>query len=145
MWYHESVKLIITLAHVEWIWCSSLQVSLGLTSIRTGSLFFLGMRPWGLWTYFLAPLALLGIFWLLAIAFWLQVMLVSFTYYHIILNVWGACKRVSLELLLLLEEINNCSPHILLLWNVFWHFLDSLAVADNRSRILQVLDGVWVW
>ena len=53
-------------------------------------------------------------------------------------------ERVALELLLLLEEINNAGPHILLLGHKFWDVFDSLAVADNHAGILRVLDGVWV-
>ena len=49
------------------------------------------------------------------------------------------CKRVASKLLALLEEIDKAGPHILLLNRGFWDVFDSLAVADNRSRILVLL------
>jgi len=65
-------------------------------------------------------------------------MLVSFTYYHIILNVGGVQERVAAKALLLLEEINKARPHVLLGYT-FWHFLDLLAVANGRSRVVVLL------
>jgi len=41
--------------------------------------------------------------------------------------------------LLLLEEIDKARPHVLLLGYIFWHFLDLLAVANGRSRVVVLL------
>ena len=44
--------------------------------------------------------------------------------------------------LLLLEEIYDRGPHVLLLGDVFRNFFDGLAVTDVRSRIFAMMNGV---